>query len=184
MKEVLKDVENRMNGAVSAFMSDLSRLRTGRASLNLLDGIMVDYYGSPTPLNQVASLSVPDSSTLQVTPWEASILANVEKAILKSNLGMTPNSDGKVIRLNIPQLTEERRKEIVKVAHENAESARNAIRQVRRDGNETIKKMEREKSISEDQMHDGQADVQKLTDTYVAKVNEILEKKEKEIMEV
>ena len=184
MNEVLKDVESRMTGAVSVFMSDLARLRTGRASLNLLDGIMVDYYGSPTPLNQVASLSVPDSSTLQVSPWEVSVLANVEKAILKSNLGMTPNSDGKVIRLNIPQLTEERRKEIVKLAHENAENARNSIRQVRRDGNETIKKMEREKDISEDQMHDGQGEVQKLTDTYVAKINEILEHKEKEIMEV
>ncbi len=184
MNEVLKDVENRMNGAVSAFKNDLSRLRTGRASLNLLDGIMVDYYGSPTPLNQVASLSVPDSTTLQVSPWEASVLANVEKAILKSNLGLTPNSDGKVIRLNIPQLTEERRKEIVKLAHVNAENARNAIRQVRRDGNESIKKMEHEKLISEDQMHDGQSDVQKLTDSYVAKVNDVLSHKEKEIMEV
>jgi ribosome recycling factor len=184
MNEVLKDVEKRMNGAVSAFKNDLSRLRTGRASLNLLDGIMVDYYGSPTPLNQVASLSVPDSTTLQVAPWEASVLASVEKAILKSNLGLTPNSDGKVIRLNIPQLTEERRREIVKVAHVNAENARNAIRQVRRDGNESIKKMEREKLVSEDQMHDGQSEVQQLTDSYVAKVNDILSNKEKEIMEV
>lgn len=184
MKEVLKDVENRMAGAVSVFKSELSRLRTGRASLNLLDGVMVDYYGSPTPLNQVASLSVPDSSTLQVAPWEASILASVEKAILKSNLGLTPNSDGKVIRLNIPQLTEERRRELVKVAHEDAESARNAVRQVRRDGNETFKKMEREKEISEDQMHDGQAEVQKLTDRFIEKINESLKNKEREVMEV
>jgi ribosome recycling factor len=184
MNEVLKDLENRMKGAVSVFQTDLSRLRTGRASLNLLDGITVDYYGSPTPLNQVASLSVPDPSTLQIAPWEASVVANIEKAILKSNLGMTPNNDGRVIRLNIPQLTEERRRQLVKLAHDNAESARNAVRQVRRDGNDTIKGMERDKEISEDQMHDGLAEIQKLTDTYVAKISEVLERKEKEIMEV
>ena len=184
MNEVLKDVERRMIGAVDACKSELARLRTGRASLAILDGITVDYYGSQTPLNQVASLSVPDPSTLQIAPWETSVLANVEKAILKSNLGMTPNSDGRVIRLNIPQLTEERRRQLVKLAHDNAESARNAIRQVRRDGNDTIKGMERDKEISEDQMHDGLTEIQKLTDTYVARVGEVLERKEKEIMEV
>jgi ribosome recycling factor len=184
MNEVLKDLENRMNGAVSVFRSELARLRTGRASLTLLDGIMVDYYGSPTPLNQVASLSVPDPSTLQIAPWETSVLAAVEKALLKSNLGMTPNNDGRVIRLNIPQLTEERRKELVKIAHSDAEGARNAIRQVRRDGNDTIKSMERDKEISEDQMHDGLAEIQKLTDRFVTKVNEVLENKEHEILEV
>ena len=150
----------------------------------MLDGVTVDYYGTPTPLNQVASLSVPDPTTIVIAPWEPKVLADVERAILKSNLGLTPNNDGKVIRLNIPALTEERRRDLVKVAHEYAEHARNAIRQIRRDGNDQIKKMEKDKEISEDQMHDGLESIQKLTDTYVGKVGEILERKEKEILEV
>ncbi len=184
LKAIEKDVEDRMLGALKAFRSDLSKLRTGRASLNLVDGIMVDYYGTPTPINQVASLSVPDSNTIVIAPWEPKVLADIGKAILKSNLGLTPNNDGKVIRLNIPQLTEERRRELVKIAHDNAEGARNAVRQVRRDGNEQIKKLEKAKEISEDQMHDGLEAIQKLTDTYIGKIGEVLEAKEKEIMEV
>jgi ribosome recycling factor len=184
MKEVLKDHESRMMGAVEAFRDELARLRTGRASLALVDGVMVEYYGTQTPINQVASLSVPDPATIMIAPWEPNVLANVEKALLKSNLGLTPNNDGKVIRLTIPALTEERRKSLVKVAHDFAEQARNAVRQVRRDGNDQIKKMEKDKEISEDQMHDGLESIQKLTDTYVGKINEILERKEKEIMEV
>jgi ribosome recycling factor len=158
MNEVLKDVEKRMIGAVEAFQAELAKLRTGRASLALVDGITVDYYGSQTPLNQVAALSVPDPTTISIAPWEPKVLAEVEKAILRSNLGLTPNNDGKVVRLNIPALTEERRKELAKVAHEVAETARNEVRQVRRDG--------------------------KLTDTYIEKVNTILKKKEEEVMEV
>lgn len=184
MNEVLKDVERRMKGAVEAFQAELAKLRTGRASLALVDGITVDYYGSQTPLNQVAALSVPDPTTIAIAPWEPKVLAEVEKAILRSNLGLTPNNDGKVVRLNIPALTEERRKELVKVAHDVAEGARNEIRQIRRDGNDRIKKLEKDKQISEDQMHDGQDQVQKLTDTYIEKINTVLKKKEEEVMEV
>jgi ribosome recycling factor len=184
MNEVLKEQEARMSGAVESFRAELSRLRTGRASLAVLDGLTVDYYGAQTPINQVASLSVPDPTTIVIAPWEPKVLADVEKALLRSNLGLTPNNDGKVVRLVIPALTEERRRELVKVAHEAAEHTRNAIRQVRRDGNERIKKMEKDKEISEDDMHLGLDKIQKLTDAYVAKVAEILERKEKEILEV
>lgn len=184
MNEVLKEQEARMAGAVESFRAELSRLRTGRASLAVLDGITVDYYGAQTPINQVASLSVPDPTTIVIAPWEPKVLADVEKAVLRSNLGLTPNNDGKVVRLVIPALTEERRRELVKVGHEAAEHTRNAIRQIRRDGNERIKKMEKDKKVSEDDMHLGLEKIQKLTDAYVAKVGEILERKEKEILEV
>ncbi len=184
MNDVLIETEKRMIGGVEAFRGELSKLRTGRASLAAVDGITIDYYGAQTPLNQVAALSVPDPSTIMIAPWEPKVLAEVEKAILRSNLGLTPNNDGKVVRLNIPALTEERRKELVKVAHEVAESSRNEIRQIRRDGNDQIKKLEKNKEISEDQMHDGQDQVQKLTDSYIDKINSILKKKEEEILEV
>lgn len=184
MNDVLTEIEKRMASAVEAYQHELAKLRTGRASLALVDGIQVDYYGTPTPLNQVATLSVPDPTTIMIAPWEPKVLADVEKSLLRSNLGLTPNNDGRVIRLNIPALTEDRRKGLVKVAHEVAESSRNTIRQVRRDGNDQFKKMEKDKEISEDQMHDGQDRVQKLTDTYVDKINSILSKKESEIMEV
>lgn len=184
MNEVLKETEVHMSTAVESFKGDLSRLRTGRASLTVLDGVMVDYYGSPTPINQVASLSVPDASTITIAPWEPNLLADVEKAILKSNLGLTPNNDGKVVRLSIPALTEERRRELVKVAHDDAENARNVIRQIRREGNDQVKGLEKEKEISEDQMHDGLDQIQKLTDSYVGKIGEVLGAKEKEILEV
>ena len=184
MNEALRDTEKRMIGAVEAYRGELSKLRTGRATLALVDGITVDYYGSQTPLNQVAALSVPDPSTIVIAPWEPKVLAEVEKAILRSNLGLTPNNDGKVVRLNIPALTEERRKDLVKVAHEVAESSRNEIRQIRRDGNDQIKKLEKDKEISEDQMHDGQDQVQKLTDSYIEKINSTLKKKEEEVLEV
>jgi len=184
MNDVLIETEKKMKGAVEAFQGELTMLRTGRASLALVDGINIDYYGSQTPLNQVAALSVPDPTTITIAPWEPKVLAEIEKALLRSNLGLTPSNDGKVVRLNIPALTEERRKELVKVAHEVAEEARNEIRQIRREGNDSIKELEKNKEISEDQMHDGQEQVQKLTDSYVGRVNNILEKKEEEIMEV
>jgi ribosome recycling factor len=184
MKELLKDIEIRMKDAVEAFKVELTRLRTGRASLALLDGINVDYYGSPTPINQVASLSVPDPTTIVIAPWEPKILGEVERAILKSQLGLNPNNDGRVVRLNIPQLTEQRRKELAKIAHDIAERTKNEIRQIRRDGNESFKKKEKAKEISEDQMHDGLAEVQKLTDAYGEKTDEALKRKQKEIMEV
>ena len=184
MNEVLRETEVHMSKAVESFKGDLSRLRTGRASLAVLDGVMVDYYGSPTPINQVASLSVPDAATIMIAPWEPNVLAEVEKAILKSNLGLMPNNDGKVVRLSIPALTEERRRELVKVAHDDAENARNVIRQIRREGNDQIKSLEKDKEISEDQMHDGLEQIQKLTDSYVKKIGEVLDSKEKEILEV
>jgi len=184
MKELLKDLERRMIGALDAFKGELVSLRTGRASLALLDGITVDYYGTPSPLNQVAALSVPEPATIVIAPWEPKMLGQIERAILKSNLGVTPTNDGKVVRLNIPPLTEERRKELVKVAHQYAEQARNAIRQIRRDGNDQVKKMEKSKDISEDEMHDGLEQIQKLTDAYIAKIGELLEHKEKEVLEV
>jgi ribosome recycling factor len=163
MNDVLIETEKKMKGAVEAFQGELTMLRTGRASLALVDGINIDYYGSQTPLNQVAALSVPDPTTITIAPWEPKVLAEIEKALLRSNL---------------------RRKELVKVAHEVAEEARNEIRQIRREGNDSIKELEKNKEISEDQMHDGQEQVQKLTDNYVGRVNNILEKKEEEIMEV
>jgi len=184
MNELLKNLEKRMIGALDAFKTELASLRTGRASLVVLDGIEVDYYGTMSPLSQVASLTVPDPSTIVIAPWEPKLLGDIEKAILKSNLGLTPTNDGKLVRLNIPALTEERRRDLVKVAHAYAEQVRNVLRQIRREGNDTIKKMEKAKEVSEDQMHDGQGDVQKLTDAYVTKVNETLERKEAEILEV
>jgi ribosome recycling factor len=183
-QDVLKEIETRMLGATEAFKQSLTKLRTGRASLAVVDGVNVDYYGSSTPLNQVASLTVPDPKTIAIAPWEPGILGEIEKAILKSNLGLTPNNDGKVIRLNIPPLTEERRRDLVKIAQSEAENARKQIRQIRRDGNDSFKALEREKEISEDQMHDGQESVQKLTDSYVGKINDILKAKEAEVMEV
>ena len=182
--DVLKDTKSRMQAATEAFKHSLTKLRTGRASLALVDGVMVDYYGSATPLNQVASLSVPDPTTITIAPWEPGVLGNIEKAILKSNLGLTPNNDGKLVRLNIPPLTEERRRDLVKIAQTDAENARNQIRQIRREGNDRFKQMEKQKEVSEDQMHDGQESVQKLTDAYVGKINEILKAKETEILEV
>ncbi len=182
--DVLREIENRMKAATDAFKQSLTKLRTGRASLAVVDGVMVDYYGSQTPIDQVASLSVPDPTTIAIAPWEPGVLGEIEKAILKSNIGLTPNNDGKVIRLNIPPLTEERRRDLVKIAEGDAEDARNQIRQVRRDGNDDFKRMEKDKEISEDQMHDGQEAMQKLTDSYVGKINEILKAKEAEILEV
>jgi ribosome recycling factor len=180
----LKEVESRMRDAADAFKHALTKLRTGRASLAVVDGVMVDYYGSMTPINQVASLSVPDPTTIAIAPWEPGVLGAIEKAILKSNLGLTPNNDGKVVRLNIPPLTEERRRDLVKIAQHDAEAARNQIRQIRREGNDVFKALEKEKKISEDQMHDGQESVQKLTDAYVGKINDILKAKEAEVLEV
>jgi ribosome recycling factor len=184
MKDVLKDLEMRMKDALDALKGELARLRTGRASLALLDGIMVDYYGSPTPISQVASLSVPEPTTIVIAPWEPKMLGEVEKALLKSQLGLTPNNDGKVVRLHIPALTEERRKGLVKVAREAGERSKNEIRQIRRDGNDAVKKMEKAKEISEDQMHDGQEEIQKLTDAYVGKIGSVIDAKEKEILDV
>lgn len=184
MKEVFRDVEQRMKHALEHFHAELKHLRTGRASLQLLDGITVDYYGSPVPLNQVASLSVADASLIVAQPYDPSQTPAIERAIMKSDLGLNPSSDGKVIRIPVPQLTEDRRKEIVKKAHDQAEHARTAVRQIRREGNDKLKKMEKDKEISQDDERRGLDEVQKLHDQYIAEISSSLQKKEQQILEV
>lgn len=183
-QELRKRTNERMDAAVEALKKDFAAVRTGRASLALLDGITVDYYGTPTPLQQLASLSVPESRQMAIQPWEHKLIPEIEKAIMKSDLGLTPANDGKVIRINIPVLTEERRKQLVKVVKKRAEEAKVAVRNIRRDSNEELKKLEKEKHLSEDDVKKVQDEIQKLTDVHVKKVDEVLEHKEKEIMEV
>jgi ribosome recycling factor len=174
----------RMDGAIDALKKEFGSVRTGRASLSLLDGIMVDYYGTLTPLQQLASLSVPESRQISIQPWEQRIIPEIEKAIMKSDLGLTPSNDGKLIRIGIPSLTEERRKQLVKVVRKRAEEAKIAIRNIRRDTNEELKKLEKEKHLSEDDAKKSHDEIQKLTDSYITKVDEVLKHKENEIMEV
>lgn len=184
MQTLLKDGEKRMDGAIKSLEKDFSKLRTGRASTALVENVVVEYYGTPTPLNQIASISVPDPRTITIQPWDKGAFASTEKAILKSDLGLTPINDGKIIRIGIPPLTEERRKELVKVAKKYTEEAKVAVRNVRRDLNEGLKKMLKDKAITEDAQAKGTEDVQKLTDKYVKLCDEILVKKEKEILEM
>jgi len=185
MEKALKaKVTERMEGAIDALKKEFGSVRTGRASLSLLDGIMVDYYGTLTPLQQLASLSVPESRQIAIQPWEQRIIPEIEKAIMKSDLGLTPSNDGKFIRIGIPALTEERRKQLVKVVRKRAEEAKIAIRNIRRDTNEELKKLEKEKHLSEDDAKTSHDEIQKLTDSYIAKVDEVLKHKENEIMEV
>lgn len=183
-EEIKSTVAEKMDKAIEAFRRDLGTVRTGRASLALLDGLMVEYYGTPTPVNQVASLTVPDARTIGIQPWETALIPAIEKAILKSDLGINPSNDGKLIRLSVPMLSEERRKEMVKLAHKKAEEAKIAIRNIRRDGNDTLKKKEKDKEIREDELKRFLDDVQQLTDEHVKKVDEILVVKEQEILEV
>ncbi len=173
-----------MSRTIEALKKDFSSIRTGRASLALLDGLMVNYYDSLTPLQQLASLSIPESRQIAIQPWDQKVIPEMEKAILKSDLGLTPTNDGKIIRINIPSLTEERRKHLVKMVKKKAEEAKVAIRNIRRDTNEELKKLEKDKHISEDVVKKSQEEIQKLTDSYIAKVDEVLANKEKEIMEV
>ncbi len=184
MQELRKKATDKMNGAVDALKKDLTSIRTGRASLALLDGIHVDYYGAPTPLSQVATLGIPESRQITIQPWEQKLIPEIEKAILKSDLGLTPGNDGKSIRLNIPALTEERRKQLVKVVKKRAEEARIAIRNIRRDIIDELKKMEKEKHLSEDDVKKFQDEIQKITNSHIDKVEDVLQHKEKEIMEV
>jgi ribosome recycling factor len=184
VKEVLSDLDRRMHGAIEALHSEFRQLRTGRASLSMLDGVMVPYYGTDTPLNQVASLTIPESSMIVAQPWDRSVIPAVEKAIRSADLGLNPSSDGKVVRIPIPPLTEERRKEMVKKAHHMAEESRTAIRQVRRDGNDKVKKLQKDHAISEDDEKRAHDEIQKVTDRYIEQVAEILKHKEAEIMEV
>ena len=181
---VLLEAEEKMEKALVSLDRELGRLRTGRASTSLVDPIKVDYYGTPTPISQLASVAVPDSRTITIQPWDRGAFAGVEKAILKSDLGLTPINDGKIIRISIPPLTEERRKELVKVSRKYGEDAKVAVRNVRRDANDQLKKLEKEKAISEDELKKATDDVQKITDKYVARIDEKCQAKDKEIMDL
>jgi ribosome recycling factor len=184
LKEAHNEAEERMKGALEALEEDLSGIRTGRASPALVEKLAVDYYGLPTPLMQLATISVPESRMLMIRPFDATTLRAIERAILVSDLGLTPNNDGKVIRLNLPPLTEERRRDLVKLVHNRLEEARVAMRNVRRDGIKDLREFEHEKLISEDELEEGEDNLQKLTDKYIELVNEVGVRKEKEIMEV
>lgn len=184
VKEIYASHEDRMKKAIEIMRKEYASLRAGRATPALLDKITVDYYGTPTPINQVANIAVPEPRMLTIQPWEKPMLATIEKAILKSDLGLTPNNDGSVIRLSIPQLTQQRRQELVKVVHKKAEECRVAVRNLRRDGNEAVKKLEKDHAISEDEAKKGVDDIQKLTDKYIKEIDQIMAAKEKEIMEV
>lgn len=180
---IKKHAEERMDKAVQALKRELGTLRAGRATPSLLDRVHVDYYGSPTPLNQLANINTPDSRTLMIQPWDKSSLSEIERAIQKSDLGLTPANDGSLIRLTIPPLTEERRVELVKLTKKFGEEAKVAIRNIRRDANDDIKKLEKT-DISEDESRRHQEDIQKTTDKFIAEVDKVLAAKEKEIMEV
>ncbi|WP_394706019.1 ribosome recycling factor [Maridesulfovibrio sp.] len=184
IKEVLADGKKRMEGALTALENDFAKLRTGRAATSLVDSIPVDYYGTPTPINQVASVSIPDSRTIAIQPWDKGAFSLIEKALLQSDLGLNPVNDGKLLRINIPPLTEDRRKELVKIAKKYTEESKIALRNVRRDLNDSMKKLEKDKDISEDEQRKAQEDVQKMTDDYVKKCDAACVDKEKEILEI
>ena len=183
-EKTLNDLEEKMNKTLKALQGDLNKVRTGRASVALFDEIRVDFYGTPTPLKQVATLSVPESRLIIIQPWDPQMIGEIEKAILKSELGVTPTNDGKLIRLTIPRLTEERRKDLVKIIKKMGEGSKVAIRNIRRDANENFKEMEKEKLISEDELHQNFDKIQKVTDGFIRKIDEVLHAKEHEILEI
>src|SRR5712671_3434834 len=180
-KDIIKEAKPRMDAAIDDVRRKLATVRTGRAAVSLLDNIQVDYYGTPTPLNQMASVHAPEPQMLTVQPWDQSQIAAVEKAVRASDLGLNPSNDGKLVRIPIPPLTEERRKQLAKQVHDIAEDHRTAVRNVRRDGNERLKKMLKDKVISEDAERDGLEEVQRLTNTYISKIDELAKTKEQEI---
>jgi ribosome recycling factor len=180
---VIEEAKDTMGKSVSSLKNELKRVRTGRASLSLLDGIKVDYYGTSTPLNQIASLAVPESRLMTIQPWDASVIKDIEKAILKSDLGLTPNNDGKIVRIAIPPLTEERRKSLVKVIHKMSEEHKVAIRNIRREANEQLKTMKKDGDISEDEAFKAQEKIQKMTDDFIKMIDGVYAEKEKEILE-
>lgn len=184
VKEIISNIEEKMHKSVDALRVELASLRAGRATPALLEKVMVEYYGTPTPVNQVASVSVPEPRMIVIQPWEKTLIKEIEKAIMKSDLGLNPNSDGVCIRLNLPQLTEERRKDLVKVVHKKAEDFRVVVRNLRRDANEAIKKAEKAKEITEDEAKKGTDDVQKLTDKIMKEIDVVAANKEKEVMEI
>lgn len=183
-KQVIATAKDRMTKATQSYSRELASIRAGRASASLLDRITIDYYGAPTPVNQLAGISTPEARLLVIQPYDKSILGEIEKAILKSDLGLNPSNDGMIIRLAIPQLTEERRKELVKVVKKESEEAKVAIRNIRRDANDDFKKLEKNGEITEDELHGFSNDIQKLTDEYINKIEQITKDKEKEILEV
>lgn len=184
VKEALQEAENKMKSADKSLGESLATLRTGRASPTLVEKITVEYYDVPTPLMQLASISAPEPRLLAIKPFDPTSIKAIEKGILASDLGLTPSNDGKIIRLSIPALTEERRKELVKIVHHRAEETRIAIRNVRRDTQNDLRDFEKEKDISEDELHRGEEDLQKITDRHIEQVDQAVERKEKEIMEV
>ncbi|MDE3057543.1 MAG: ribosome recycling factor [Bacteroidota bacterium] len=184
LKQILKDIETRMQKAVEAVRTELVKIRTGKATTTLLDAVKVDYYGSLVPLNQVGSISVPDVHLITVQPWEKSMLAPIEKAIIAANLGLNPSNDGTLVRVPIPPLNEERRKELVKLVKKFGEEGKISIRNIRRDANEQLKKAEKDEHFSEDDRKRGEQEIQKYTDKYIKEIDSLLLLKEKEIMEV
>ena len=183
LDEIYQETGDNMGKSIASLENEFKRIRTGRASVSILDGIRVEYYGTPTPLNQMTSLSVPESRLISIQPWDVSVIKEIEKAILKSDLGLTPSSDGKIIRIAIPPLTEERRKELVKVINKMSEDHKVAVRNLRRDANDMIKELKKEGEISEDEAFKAQDQVQKITDEHIELIDEINNKKEKEILE-
>jgi len=184
IEDLYLETEEKMEKTIEATKSALDRIRTGKASPNILDSVRVNYYGSTVPLNQVANISVPEIRLIVIQPWEKKLVTEIEKAILKADLGLNPVNDGTIIRIPIPPLSEERRKELARLASKIAEEKKVAIRNIRRDANEILKKAEKDHTISQDDMHRGQENIQKLTDDYTKMVDDLLEKKEKEIMEI
>ncbi len=182
-KEVFQEMESNMEKAIAAYQKELSRLRSGRASPSLLEGIRVDYYGTPTPIQQTASITIPESRLILIQPWDKGTIDSIEKAIQKANLGLSPTNDGKVIRIAIPPLTEERRKELAKLVKKMGEECKISIRNIRREANESLKKLEKKKELSEDELHRATNEVQKTTDQQIEKVDKIQEAKQKEILE-
>jgi len=181
--DIYQDTRESMSKSIEALKKELKRVRTGRASLSILDGIRVDYYGTLTPLNQMATLAVPESRLITIQPWDVSVIKDIEKAILKSDLGLTPANDGKILRISIPPLTEERRKELVKLVHKMCEEHKVSVRNFRRDSNELLKSFKKDGDISEDEAFKAQDEVQKITDEHIKLIDECFIKKEKEILE-
>lgn len=183
-KSVIKDAKTKMDNAIQAFSRELGSIRAGRANPSILNKLTVDYYGAPTPINQVAGIAVPEARLIVIQPYDKTILGDIEKAIMKSDLGLSPSNDGIVIRLAIPALTEERRKDLVKQVKKEAEEAKVGIRNIRRDANDDLKKLEKKSEITEDDLRSYSDEVQKLTDSFIVKIDEVAKDKEKEIMEV
>ena len=183
IESIFQDTRETMEKSIASLRNDLNKIRTGRASLSILDNIRVDYYGTPTPLKQMASLSVPESRQIMIQPWDVSIIREIEKAILKSDLGLTPSNDGKLIRIAIPPLTAERRKQLVKVVNKKSEEHKIALRNIRRESNELLKVLKKDGDIAEDDAFKAQDQVQKITDEHIQLIDEVCKEKEKEILE-